>query len=346
MVMQASAPEDEQRDVPLPVTIVPTTDLDEDVEAERHQQEEEKINYGPEYYKSLRDITSQCEVFFILRSTNERDRWSGQVGLPGGRKKKDESDLEAAARETHEEIGLRLPFLPPHLKQNDTSGSAFKYIGRLNDRVITQNNRRLVVSCLLYLQTTETTPSLVIAPSEVAACGWVPFQHFAKPNAASAMRVSLQASFLGKKHATLARLIQLAGVSNFTFVRILLPLVEMHTAYTMESPEEKEKILKQFSLWGLTLGMVSEVLLSTGLRSRPFEIKSKLLNSTVEFDRVFDSKAHNFALHVWKTALESATGRPLSWEQKITSYMALVGAGVPLTLIVSTAAAASVIAKM
>lgn len=43
----------------------------------------------------------------IVRSTNERDRHSGQISLPGG--KKEESDisfLETAKRETSEEVGI------------------------------------------------------------------------------------------------------------------------------------------------------------------------------------------------------------------------------------------------
>lgn len=48
----------------------------------------------------------------IVRSTNERDRHSGQISLPGG--KKEESDrtfADTAKRETSEEMGLEEPYI-------------------------------------------------------------------------------------------------------------------------------------------------------------------------------------------------------------------------------------------
>lgn len=48
----------------------------------------------------------------IVRSENERDRHSGQISLPGGKREKlDQNFAETALRETYEEIGLGKPFL-------------------------------------------------------------------------------------------------------------------------------------------------------------------------------------------------------------------------------------------
>lgn len=49
------------------------------------------------------------EWFFplIVRTTNERDRHSGQISLPGGKKEEsDENFIAAAKRETAEEVGI------------------------------------------------------------------------------------------------------------------------------------------------------------------------------------------------------------------------------------------------
>lgn len=57
----------------------------------------------------LRDGDRGAEILFIRRATREGDPWSGQMGLPGGRREPaDRSLLETAVRETREEIGLHL----------------------------------------------------------------------------------------------------------------------------------------------------------------------------------------------------------------------------------------------
>ncbi len=47
-------------------------------------------------------------VLFIQRAVKEGDPWSGHIGLPGGHAQAGETFLEAAIRETHEEVGLRI----------------------------------------------------------------------------------------------------------------------------------------------------------------------------------------------------------------------------------------------
>ena len=50
------------------------------------------------------------ELLFIQRAVRASDRWSGQIGFPGGHVEPDDTDLlHTAMRETHEELGLHLP---------------------------------------------------------------------------------------------------------------------------------------------------------------------------------------------------------------------------------------------
>jgi 8-oxo-dGTP pyrophosphatase MutT (NUDIX family) len=60
----------------------------------------------------LRERRGGAELLFIRRAEHPRDPWSGQMGLPGGRvEPADASPLDAAVRETREEIGLDLAAL-------------------------------------------------------------------------------------------------------------------------------------------------------------------------------------------------------------------------------------------
>lgn len=57
----------------------------------------------------LRERRDGLELLFIRRAEHPSDPWSGHMGLPGGRvDATDPSPLEAAIRETQEELGLDL----------------------------------------------------------------------------------------------------------------------------------------------------------------------------------------------------------------------------------------------
>jgi 8-oxo-dGTP pyrophosphatase MutT (NUDIX family) len=99
------------------------------------------------------------EIIFTLRSSKLRSH-SGQISFPGGRVEQGESMLEAALRETKEEIGLdaaeinvlgamsRL-YVPP------SNSLIYPFVGLLND-----------------------TPEIVICEDEVEECFSVPISHF------------------------------------------------------------------------------------------------------------------------------------------------------------------------
>jgi 8-oxo-dGTP pyrophosphatase MutT (NUDIX family) len=47
------------------------------------------------------------EILFIKRAQNKRDKWSGNIAFPGGRRDADDADdCAAAVRETWEEVGI------------------------------------------------------------------------------------------------------------------------------------------------------------------------------------------------------------------------------------------------
>jgi 8-oxo-dGTP pyrophosphatase MutT (NUDIX family) len=56
------------------------------------------------------DALRALSLLLIRRADVHGDPWSGQMGLPGGRRDADDADLLATARrETEEETGVRLP---------------------------------------------------------------------------------------------------------------------------------------------------------------------------------------------------------------------------------------------
>jgi 8-oxo-dGTP pyrophosphatase MutT (NUDIX family) len=114
------------------------------------------------------------EVLLMRRVVHERDPWSGQVSLPGGRRSRHDSDLlETAVRETREEVAVDL-------------GKHARLLGRLAPRRAISRGRRLAMDVTPFVfrleREVEPTPleeaeSLFWLPLDRAAAGELDGEH-------------------------------------------------------------------------------------------------------------------------------------------------------------------------
>ncbi len=116
----------------------------------------------------LREVDGSAEVLMIRRSRHSGDPWSGDMAFPGGLMESvDRHGLDAARRETAEEIGLDLA--PEHC------------LGRLSELTVPLLPRRrgLVIGPYVFRldRDVELTPN-----AEVAEVVWVPLAFLQDPS--------------------------------------------------------------------------------------------------------------------------------------------------------------------
>ena len=100
------------------------------------------------------------ELLLIRRAKREGDPWSGQIGLPGGhRQKEDADDQQTALRETEEEIGLNL-------------AQAGEFLGVLDDIRASARGHTLDLVLTPFVYQVGASPRFV-ASVEVAEVLWV-----------------------------------------------------------------------------------------------------------------------------------------------------------------------------
>lgn len=117
------------------------------------------------------------DFLLIRRAVHERDPWSGQMALPGGRwEVEDSSLLYTAKRETREETGLDL----------DVGGLP---LARLEEvRPISERLPKMRIVPFVFAVPPET-PAVVASP-ELASVHWVPLDVLRDPTVATTTRIN------------------------------------------------------------------------------------------------------------------------------------------------------------
>jgi 8-oxo-dGTP pyrophosphatase MutT (NUDIX family) len=159
----------------------------------------------------LRGTKEDLEVGYIRRAVHEKDRWSGQIAFPGGKKEDaDENDMRTALRETAEEIGLHL----------DVSN----YAGRLDDIQARKAGEVLdfFIRPFVFFLDQEITTTL--APDEVAEFFWVKLKDLKSPARQTTHKFQRNTMTLQMPAIDLQRELPLWGLTYFMTQNLLTRL--------------------------------------------------------------------------------------------------------------------------
>jgi 8-oxo-dGTP pyrophosphatase MutT (NUDIX family) len=118
----------------------------------------------------LRPAPDDLEILLIERPRSATDPWSGHMALPGGRWEHNELALDAAVRETMEEVGIDL------LREG-------MQIGRLDDVKPDRGGPQIAVSPFVFVVSERAEP--MPNEREVASTVWIPLDHLASPGSAA-----------------------------------------------------------------------------------------------------------------------------------------------------------------
>jgi 8-oxo-dGTP pyrophosphatase MutT (NUDIX family) len=183
------------------------------------------------------------QMLFILRAAKAGSRFSGQVGFPGGHVEAGESDDQAVAREVREEVGLDL--------QRD---GHFRHLGEVKQR----QAHNLVVCCHVYEQRVRSAlRGSDLQDAEVAAAGWTPLTALTGDDCLGPVG-----------HGDWSQ----HGSDWDVMPAVRLPFADGDVAVadgaTIGARRMSEVDARAaFSLWGLTLGIVNDLLVGCGLRT-------------------------------------------------------------------------------
>ena len=205
-------------------------------------------------------------ILYIRRPGYKSDRWAGHLAFPGGKVEGKEEDLEAAMRETREEIGWDL-----------ANKSLFDYIGQLDDRDVKAPNSSSTVMVLTafvfaFKGDASNMPLFNLEAGEVYSIYLVPISYLAsrttlwQPVSFPLSRYLIP-SFIMARFPLIDSILQtVLQLGTFDFYGIPFPdsfkvLPNPPKSKDLQaSPNSKivPKPEKMFPLWGLTLWMTSD----------------------------------------------------------------------------------------
>lgn len=198
------------------------------------------------------------QVLLIQRAPNKNDPWSAHIAFPGGwRDEADESDLDTACREAHEELGL-------DLKDSKT----YTLLGRLNDRQFKHLRTKKCATLsafVFYLCPKAPRISFSLQTTEVASAFWVSlaYLHAAAPTVCTHF-VSRTPTLRPMHPLSLSRLSRairsILGLDTLAMpaVDVLTVVDDIVTSPNMSPPPA--------FLWGLTLSCIGDLVASLGFR--------------------------------------------------------------------------------
>jgi len=229
-----------------------------------------------------------CEILYIRRSLSPTDRWSGDLAFPGGKSNPGESDRETCERETMEEVGLNL---------KSENFMFLGQLDQREIRSLTSSRKKLMVLCPhIYLQISPATPPMHINADEIQSVHWVPITYFMYDNFVEnwkkisyptvkilSMLRWLQVLERSSKYYYLWKKLEEFVLGKVYYGGILLPedmkynirggstdetSVSFQGSSTLTNPQRKysgssflpyTNKKKPLILWGITLGMTSDL---------------------------------------------------------------------------------------
>ncbi|AAZ12920.1 NUDIX family hydrolase, putative [Trypanosoma equiperdum] len=181
------------------------------------------------------DLPSTLQVLLVRRLDLVKDRWSGSVTYPGGRRDRgDADDYSALCARVNEMLGIPL------------TSSEFLLLGRLRDYPIRSRRLQLggmVQSRFVFLHIGELAPTLRFASHMVEAARWIPF---------SALEVNQRCA-----RSTVSHPLRSFVHPSDAETRLLLTELFPHACLSFPAVQVPDQ---QWKVWGLALRSASELM--------------------------------------------------------------------------------------